>query len=73
MICGRIGIEYEIYHITGWGYYGGRSEKYYDMYNIVLKKYAKCYNLEEAERLRQYLQKVNDTKVVIEEYGEEEN
>lgn len=62
-----------VVHITGWGYYMSRSEKYYDMYNISpFKKYGKKCSLEEAEKLKDWLQRANDTKVVIEEWSEEE-
>lgn len=46
-----------ILHIKGWGYYGGRNEKYYDIINVLPKEYAKRFErLEDAEKAKKFLE-----------------
>lgn len=54
-----------VLYIVGWGYYGGRSEKYADMYNIVPLQYAKRFwDREEVETLKKKLEKADYTTTV---------
>ena len=62
--------EKYILHIKGWGYYGGPSAKYYDMFNILPKEYAKRFeSRKEAEELKERLED-GEYEVVIEEVEE---
>ena len=49
-------MSYVIY-VMGYGYFGGYNTKYYDMFNVTTRGFAKILNAEEAENVKQMLKK----------------
>lgn len=63
--------KYRIY-VKGLGWYSGRNKKYYDMFNINSKEFAKIFdNFEDVNRVVNSLVKADYPAMYIEEIDNE--